>query len=310
MVRSVARGEFRVRGAWIEVPPLQRTAEPGLAEDIDFVPHPSLDLVLDGFVVPDGPVPSEEELAAAFEQYPGRSGPDPSHGAGPLVVVREMPTALAVPESPPRIEVTTPGVLPIELPPVLSPAAVVPLPEAAPQPPASLEPLPPAPREAEAPLSDAGRTLAALLARMWLVRAASASAGGVALSSPAPSGPEPPAPARGPLAGARPTVSLPVVEGVSLHAADDDDRHPTSGLGTFVAEVAGLNRPSVAPPNGGVLPAPSSEYRVVLRFVHCAHPMPERPVSRDACALARTPLRDRLPLSDGWSTEPRDEESP
>ncbi len=295
MVRSVGRGQFRVRGAWVELPPLQRLVEPGLIEDIDFVPHRSLDLVLDGF----GPVEETEQfeggLASAFEGYPWSDAPGPSHGAGPLVVVKEMPTALAVPESPPRVELLVPPEAPAV------PVHGVPSAEPGPGPSPTL-PVPELPDrevgastpEGVAAASDAGRTLAALLARMWLVRTATSSAAAISLPTPAPPpAPEPPRLRATPMPPQSPHVALAVVDSVGVHAADDDDRRPTSGLASFVVELASLSRPSTAPPNAAIATPPKGDYRMVMRFVHCPHPVPEQPVSRDACSLARTTLRDR-----------------
>jgi hypothetical protein len=264
IVRRVPRGQFRVLSAWHELPPA---------------------------TVPVEPAPrarGEEEPAIA-----------PAHAIRFLLarrVDRRTPEPVAIPL---RGAEGTPSVSP-----------------PAPSTPAS----PPEP----------SRTLLGLLARMWLLRAASATSGGLALAQPpapsappassgapaplAPSAPPsvppkppvavappPPAPVPSPSPRLEPVVPVapppptpapppsPVPEPASRdrpwpYLPDLDDRHPVSGLASLLAEVAEASHPS-SPPEP-ILTA-SMRPREVVRLIHCRHPIPERPVSRDTCRQPR-----------------------
>ena len=287
MVRSQGRGQFRVTAVWEALPPLQRLVEE--ADELD----PSSELALPAPAEEEGlgPGSTDEELAAPHEPEPEEMTIVPQLEPAPMLSFE--------PESE-------------------SPRAREPEPE-----PPSAPRLPPLTIVTATP-SEPSRTLAALLARMWLVRTAARTNGSLALppterpTPPSPSAPPgigpadrpapprapasfPPAPAvppaapppepirpvpavpspTPPSAPAGPTLRLP------LHFPDEDDRHPISGLGSFLVEVANVQRP----PQGEPAPPPpvahGGRLRLVYRIVHCPHPIPEKPPSRDSCHLWR-----------------------
>ncbi len=266
MVRSLERGQFHATAVWEELPPLQRLVE--LADEGEAGPE----LALPEPAV--GPEPAEN-LPTSVE--PSRA--DLSEGPELVGMTTVLATEGSGTETPPAPE-RTPSVS-------LPRLTIVPA-----------DPVEPS------------RTLAALLARMWLVRSTVSTRAPEAPPAPTspdasaappavPSPPVPAAPARvGPVAPSAlpppppPQVALaprtpsPIVARTTLRLPDEDDRRPLSGLASFLVEVASnLNRP--APPAPTTPRRSDDRVRVVYRIVHCQHPMPEQPVSRDACRLWR-----------------------
>ncbi len=267
MVRSIARGQFRVTGAWQELSPVPAD-EPTTTPD-DPAPAPG---------IPTIELTVEEPRA---EESPAPEGPLALETIGPPALLGAHELALTAPT------------------PVLELLPPVPRVEVVPAPPLQVaEPVVEAPPEPETlGPGDAGRTLAALLARMWLLRSATGAGTGVALPASVPLGVPTPA-ARGPIGPAPLNRGGVLVEPLLLHAPDEDDRRPTSGLASFLVEVANATSPPAGtaveahPP---VAPLGPEKFRVVLRFAHCPQPIPDRPASRDGCALARYA---RVPIVD------------
>ncbi len=328
MVRSVARGQFRVTGAWNELagaPQGEPVEEPAEAPVPMLPPHAELALpspeatdLADPAPPEDEPPPSPLEPASATATDTPPSRPFPRG---------QFRVTFGWPEHPPPSSPVRPTGRSPETsappPPRLSPDVVA-VPTVAPPDAARSHPTPsPSATPAtviapEAPATEPTRTLASLLARMWLMRAGTSTSQGVALATPSPpSPPEPPLAAPSPpmppppsIAPALPLIPpelaptprpsapelLPTPDRPTRLAPDDDDRRPLSGLATFLVEVAELTHPATpaadAPTGTGASPLPPPavlhprEY-VVARPVHCHHPIPERSVSRDACRLWR-----------------------
>jgi hypothetical protein len=321
MVRSLARGQFHVHGAWHELPPRQDAEDdpPPILEEGPVVLSP---------VVVEVDNPALDSEGDALE--PPIELPEAPHGAlerGAEAVALPLPAPEAIALPAPSLEPPSLPVYPEPPTPPGIPVAVAEGPtEPAPTERSGERPKTAAPSEAAAPStsSEPTRSLAALLARMWLMRTANGTSGGVTLSPPptaelsppppsttptgAPPSPlpepsplastvpgvAPAAPLAGgpPLAGPAPPpspVEPPSPEPRHLRLPDDDDRRPVSGVGTFLVEVAGVTRPT--PPEAAPLALRYPRVRVVFRIVHCRHPIPDQPVSRDSCHLWKRVVR-------------------
>lgn len=321
MVRSVARGQFRVTAAWHEPSPSrdagpEAEVEETAAENLPaLLPptavslrRPSLFERVRPVSAPPAP-PSEEPEAPEPPESAGPPGPTPVFvGAprGPLRVTFAWPEPTPAPPPLRQEELEpqpTPPPVPVLEPPVS--ASPEPSPEgesrrpAPATPPASTQEgatVPEHPPETPEP----SRVLVSLLARMWLMRTGTAATGGVAIPAPASptveaAAPVPPVP---PAAAARilppaPTAEPPVLVREPPRPPDIDDRRPLSGLASFLVEVADVAHPPEPPPPPLPQPPPLAvllpgrEHVVIVRLVHCHHPIPERPVSRDSCRQPR-----------------------
>lgn len=274
MVRSVDKGQFRVTGSWLELSPVQATVE---GEGRPVRPR---------VIALPGPDPRELAL------------PGPSSSRLSLlgeVAAREGPPAFAPAAG----------------------AAAFSGSEASTSPLQNLTGV-------SADAAEPSRTLAALLARMWLVRSAVLTNGSSRLTLPSTPGATPPPGSPSPAGKAPPAPPVPVPPSAPptptqtpavpvlpqppasptppeppmtaprarawLHAPDEDDRHPMSGLGTFLVELALASRPPAPPPAPPAIPAapiPAGQLHFDLHIVHCRHPEPVRPASRDSCHLWR-----------------------
>jgi hypothetical protein len=320
-VRRAVRPPFRVTYAWVEAPPRSTTEyaprEPPRAPPARELPP-----------APPPPPPDEPTPRG------GPSGDPPPEAAVPVLgraveppAPPEAPGLPSPPEAEPRRVSTSPtphdelayaGVLPSFLWTQLEPRTTVPqdrepaaaddaepaapttteapaskekpLPEAGPP-----APTPPQPAEAAPAIPEPDRTLVHLMARMWLLRTATAAAGGRAVTSPMspveaarPSPPAPTAPLALPLPRLAPPLppATPVVERVAPRLPESDDGRPVSGLASFLVEVAEAVRPpapSSSPPGPG-----GARALLPPRPYHCRHREANgRRTSRDSCSQPR-----------------------
>jgi len=289
VVRKAPRGQFHVMSAWHVVPPAAS------APAVITRPEPPPEQVR--------PCPPAPSIPAPSEIGPERPPPEPELAGAPSV-----PVAPVLAEAAPSIPVAP---VVVESPSPVPEASVI------------AEPVPPVPVSAPGP----GRTLLGLLARMWLMRSSAATSGGLTLERPAPAAPSLEPPPESPPAVTQPPPEPPSEEAVPAPAVpipppvvspeatapialpsplplpltepvprptlreppselppDVDDRHPVSGLASLLMEVAASSRML---PTSGPETTSAARTTVVVRLVHCRHPIPDRPVSRDACRQPR-----------------------
>jgi hypothetical protein len=317
---------LRVRFAWAELPPKAggTTGESQRGVRAERFAMPSVPGPSGGPAAVGPPAPDEAALPTPVALAP--AGPptleeaEPARAQVPVFAWEPAPATTVVPVvTVPPEESHEPSLEPVPTP---TPAEPIPLgpgrapaPEILPSAPAETTPSGPASGE---PTTDPRRTLVALLARMWLVKTSPATAGGITLAPPPPTGeqtspagapavpgsapaPPPAAPASpaAPLVTPAPTVPLPApalpvettpYERTPARLPDVDDRRPLSGVATFLVEVADLTHPPPrlqAPPAPVGAAIPGAREHVVVRLIHCHAHVPARPVSRDACRRPR-----------------------